>query len=442
MVERYRVQPRGLANAGRVLAAVLVLGLVPACTTDRTRERFDPRPLSPAAGASDRTNRTDAGATGPLMPQPELAAEACGSAPVLSGEFSRERLRSAASGCAQWHYCQFESVAGALRAALERDAAQPSEQTAADARAAWVQAMLVWSRVELFQFGPLSSSATTEGKDSYQGRGLRDRVYAWPGVSACRVEDQLLSRAYESDMKAVFPSARGLFALEYLLFAPATDSACPAGSANAQMWAALSEIERAERKRAYAVALASDVEATVRSLRALWSPSGENFEQLFVSASGYPDEQEAMNVLAWALIYVERELKDWKLGIPAGQTMTTRVTVPETPYAAIGTEAMLANLLGFRSLLQGCGPAGEGLGFDDWLVAASHAELASDLDSAWQAASGALQALGPLHGAQPAALESAHGVTRELTNLLKGDLFGAGSPLNLKTPASVEGDTD
>jgi len=25
---------------------------------------------------------------------------------------------------------------------------------------------------------------------------------------------------------------------------------------------------------------------------------------------------------------------------------------------------------------------------------------------------------------------------------LKGDLFGAGSPLNLKLPSSVEGDTD
>jgi hypothetical protein len=33
-------------------------------------------------------------------------------------------------------------------------------------------------------------------------------------------------------------------------------------------------------------------------------------------------------------------------------------------------------------------------------------------------------------------------VLRELTSLLKGDVFGAGSPLNLKTPASVEGDTD
>jgi len=118
------------------------------------------------------------------------------------------------------------------------------------------------------------------------------------------------------------------------------------------------------------------------------------------------------------------------------------VSLPESPYAQLATETMRANLRGFRSLWQGCGDSGEGLGFDDWLEAAGHAELAADLDRALQASQAALDALPSLHDATTEQVAAAHGTLRELTALLKGDLFGAGSPLNLKTPASVEGDTD
>jgi uncharacterized protein len=417
-----------------------------ACSTERPREHYTRRsnagsgaPTAADAGVStlaDRDGRSDPASSH------EPGANACDAPPILAGEFSRERLRSAAAGCAIWHYCEFEAAASSLRSAVAEHVERRSDATLTAARQAWIDAMLVWSKVELFQFGPLASAVASEGKDIYQGRGIRDRIYSWPSVSTCRVEDQVVMRTYQTNMDAVFPSARGLAALEYLLFAPDMGSACPPGSVTAETRATLSADELTARKHAYALALADDLSGWARRLTTAWSPTGEDFQNVFVSASGYPSEQEALNVLAWSLIYVERELKDWKLGIPAGQTMTARVTGPEAPNALIATESMQANLLGFRSLMQGCGPDGEGLGFDDWLQSAGHDELAADLVSASQAAQTALDELGPLHEASMERTAVAHAVLRELTSLLKGDVFGAGSPLNLKTPSSVEGDTD
>ena len=122
--------------------------------------------------------------------------------------------------------------------------------------------------------------------------------------------------------------------------------------------------------------------------------------------------------------------------------MTAPVTGPETPFARLGTEAIRANLRGFRALFQGCASDGAGLGFDDWLAAAGHGELASEIIAAYDEAQTTLDSLPRLDEASPAQLDGAYQALRTLTSLLKSDLFGAGSPINLKLPATVEGDTD
>jgi hypothetical protein len=161
-----------------------------------------------------------------------------------------------------------------------------------------------------------------------------------------------------------------------------------------------------------------------------------------VSASGYPSEQEALNTLAWALIYVEREVKDWKLGIPAGYTLVHPVSGPEAPYAGTGTENIRANLRGFQGLFQGCGAGGEGIGFDDWLIEAGHPELAAALIAALGTARAAADAAGPLAELSSSELEALYRAVKGLTDLVKGDLFGPGSPLNLELPEGVASDTD
>jgi predicted lipoprotein len=366
--------------------------------------------------------------------------KACGEPPVSSDSFSRERLREAGGRCAIYQFCAFRTTAEALERATDAYARDPTASQLTAARAAFRTAMLRWSRAELFQFGPTASSSMSAGRDIYQGKGMRDRIYAWPTTSRCRVEEQLAEAM--SDPATALISARGLFAVEYSLFFAGTDSECAASSQAAKVFGQLSEDALRDRKARYAAAVAADLRTQAEALIEAWSPSGGNFLQSFTRAEGYPSEQEALNVLGWALIYAEREMKDWKLGIPAGYTMTAPVSLPESPYAQLGTEALRENMRGFRALFQGCGAQGEGLGFDDWLEDAGHGELAADIVAAYERAQRALDNLPPLPSASKEQLDSTYQTMRELTTLLKGDLFGAGSPLGLKLPASVEGDTD
>lgn len=385
-------------------------------------------------GAAGMTGTGDAG--GPAGPD-------CGPAPVTVGAFTREALRGAAADCAAYHYCRFEGAATELASAVHTHAKAPDTRTLARAERAYREAMARWSRVELFQFGPVASKSLSAGKDSYQGQGLRELIYSWPTTARCRVEEQLASAAFASKgMDGVLISARGLFGLEYSLFYEGSDTICAPASPAAKTWLTLSEEDIAQRKSDYAVALADDIVAQARRVSSAWRADGGNFRDIFVSASGYPSDQEAMNVLGFAMIYVEREVKDWKLGIPAGYTLTHPVSGPEAPFLKLATANIRENLLGFQALFQGCGENGEGLGFDDWLTEVGHAELADDILVALVKAKVVADATPSLESASLAQVEALYRAIKGVTDLLKTDLFGSGSPLNLKLPAGVEGDTD
>ncbi|HLV43667.1 MAG TPA: imelysin family protein [Aggregatilineales bacterium] len=367
----------------------------------------------------------------------------CGEPPVSDDAFTKQNLRAQAADCAMHHYCVFEAHARWLDSTVVSHANDRSEVTLARAREAWKGAMASWSVLELFQFGPAANPSMSAGKDMFQGKGVRDTIYAWPTTARCRVDEQVIGRGFvKHGMDSTLISGRGLYALEALLFHDGSTSACSPGTSTAKTWASLETETLTEYRNDYAVAVADDVVDQIRGLRQTWSPDAGNFREVFVSASGYPSEQESLNVLGWALVYIEKEVKDWKLGLPAGYVLDAPVSEPEAPYAGTATDNLVHNLLGFRALFQGCGPAGEGLGFDDWLVQAGHPELATDIIQAWQSAHAVVGKLPPLHSASQSELDEAYLVVKALTDLLKNELLGAGSPLNLDLPASVEGDTD
>lgn len=398
-----------------------------------------------AGDSSTSSGGEDAGGAPDVEPPdpPEVALLECGAAPVSDAAFTRESLRAAAAECASWHFCNFENAAATLEARVRAYASETSTVRLADAQAAWREAMALWSRIELFQFGPLASRSQSAGKDVFGGQGLRDPIYGWPSVARCRVEDQIASQAFrDAGLDRVLTSGRGLYAIEYSLFYHGVDSACSGGSSTAETFAQLSEDELAARKREYATTIAADVLERARALSGAYRAEDSDFKQRFVSASGYPSEQEAMNVLGWAIFYVEREVKDWKLGVPAGYTLTHPVGEPEAPFAGTGTDNLRNNLLGFRSLFEGCGPDGEGLGLDDWLVEAGHAELSSDILAAWRGALSAVEEFPPYAEADQDDFRALHAELKVLTDLLKSELLGAGSPLNLKLPDSLASDTD
>lgn len=446
--------PNGFSSIGTfrrgvcAAATCLALGVASSGACSRTP---DPDEVFGAGGASGGTvggfagNRASGGTSlgGSAGAPPDVVE--CGERPLVEGSFTKRRLLEASALCAEWHYCEFENAATLLRDRVSTWAQEGDEDATTAARQAWARAMESWSRVELFQFGPAGSMA----QDPYHGATYRDRIYAWPNSSRCRVEEQIANQRYvDEGVGEALITARGLYALEYLLFYAGSDHACSTTTSTASTWSTLDADEIGERKARYAAAVSEDVLELIQRLRGAWSPEEGNFRQTLIDGVGYEkpatdQDQEALNIVAWSFVYVERQIKDWKVGHPAGLSPEAPVDGFETPFALQAVEALRANLRSFQSLFEGCGGGGAGVGFDDWLVAAGHEDLASDVITAWQNAQAAADAFPPFHQATVDDFTALHASIKALSDLIKNELLaGAGSPLNLSPPAGVEGDND
>lgn len=366
----------------------------------------------------------------------------CGPGPDKGLPFSKKNLLRSVGQCALLRYCEFEERAEALAARAESPVDNADAAGLAATRTAYQDALVSWARAELFQFGPAGSTM----EDPVGGRGLRDLIYPWPFVSRCRVEEQVLGKAYAGagfdDLVQVPVNARGLFAVEYLAFYEGIDNDCTQFSiVNAgDAWNQTPEEELGNFKRQYLSAVAKDVAHRANLLVSAWSRDQGNYLEKLTEADGYMGQQQALNLVAHSLLYAEVEVKDYKVGVPAGLYQQVQLERPEASFSGGATALLRANLLGFEDLFGGCG--GEGLGFDDWLIAAGHEDLATDMLKALKGAQQAAEDFPELSLASPEQLLEIHTAIKALTALLKNDFFGQGSPLGLSLPSAVEGDTD
>jgi predicted lipoprotein len=364
--------------------------------------------------------------------------------------FTKLALLRAVGDCALARYRDFESRAGTLAQAAQAHAEAPDDARVEAAQAAWLAAMASWQRAEQFRFGPAARSGDPGGQN------LRDEIYVFPLANPCRVDQQLVERTYASaTFSTSLSSARGLSAIEYLLFHTGSGNACSASIAiNANgAWAALGNSEIAQRRADYAAAAAQDVLARATALVQAWEPSGGDFARELTSAGAgstvFAMDQDALNAVSDALFYVENEVKDLKLGWPLGlvpDCLSSPNPCPndvESRYARASTDHLRQNLAGFRELFQGCGHGHSGLGFDDWLHEVSAGELATRMLDAITGAERAVDTLSPpLEEALVADIEAAqavHGAVKALTDLLKTEFV---TVLNLELPAVAEGDND
>jgi len=363
-------------------------------------------------------------------------ADACGEPPNTTGEFSRPALLAAAASCASHLTCELASTVEALGSRVTAYTKQPSEENRQQAQAAWRSAMLAWSGLAPFEFGPLVGVAT----DKYHGRGIGAYIHSWPAPNLCEVTKQLVSRSYDGDgMLRVPPGARGLFALEALLFTDMSEAGCSSASPTTAAWNEKPDDERLKARLDYAKAVVDDVYRRSQELVRVWSKSGEDFGKTLVDAKGYGGVDEALSVVAWSLLYVYLEVRDGKVAPFAGATSSG--PNPETPFAHLDREAVLANLRAFRSLFQGCAE-GEGIGFDDWLTQANAVDLRDDMSLALDRIEETATALPPFHLASEGQMKALYDDLKVLTDLLKSRFLGPGGPLNIKLPASAASDTD
>ena len=387
-------------------------------------------------GSAHATGGSGGSDGGPL--EPEIPEE----------PFSKAAFLRQVADCAVARYQDFEAHAVALDEAAKANVAAPSDASANAVKNAWLAANASWQVAEIFRFGP---AARTSDEDA-GAQELRDQIYAWRFGARCPVETALVDKAYSSSSFGTsLISNRGLGAIEYLLFYPGADNQCPDYSAINKngTWAALGATEIAARKRAYAEAVAADVLKNTQKLLQAWDPSGGNFRQKLTqpgSGSVYPNEQAALNAVWHGIFYVEKEVKDYKLGIPLGVSECASGLCPESlesRFANVSTANIRQNYLGFRRLFQGCGANYTGLGFDDWLDAIGASDLRGRMLTAFDGAQQAIDALDPPIETSITQntdrVWAVYNALKQLTDLLKSEFV---TVLDLELPAGAGSDND
>lgn len=374
-----------------------------------------------------------------LVVMAALAAGCTNPTPVNRTEVVRSFAR-----CSVATYQEVVTAATALATATEAHASAPTDATRTAAQAAWRGAIDAWQMAEMHRYGP-TADLTVLG-----GQNLRERIYGWPNVNRCIIERNLVTEGYAgAGLATLAVSARGLGALEYLLFSTATDNACdPTDPINAMgTWAALSADTLRARRAAYARALAADVLERTRAVVTAWEPNGFA-QQLTTAGTGsttFDTLQLAISAVAEGVFYLDTDTKDLRLARPLGLRECTTPTCPEhleSPWAERGKQHLRNNLLGAQRLLEGCA-AGNNLGFDDLLDGAGAGTLATRLRTLLREALAAVDAI-PGDSLQvalrdnPMAVRRAHTAIQALTTFLKMEMSAT---LQIRSQR-VEGDND
>ncbi len=316
--------------------------------------------------------------------------------------------------------------------------------TLEDARTAWGAAVDAWERADELRIGPA---------DMDNG-ALRDRIYAWPSLAPCDIDRDVLTHwnTPESyDLSTKLGRQRSLSTIEFLLYPPSDDHNCavePTG------WTALgADLPRARCRLAHTLAV--DVAAAAAELHTAWRPDGGDYvgelSRAGSSGSSFASAHDAVNALSNSFFYIDRIVKDMKLGEAAGLVMGNACGTINEPclrevelrYADRATFAIRINLKTLREGLTGMTAAGDGPAFDDFLTEVGHPELAAtmiaDLDTAIAKAAALPDSFLTALSSQYAAIVDTHTAVKDFTNDLKSQFL---TVLSLGIPDDVASDND
>ncbi|WP_199611152.1 imelysin family protein [Flocculibacter collagenilyticus] len=255
------------------------------------------------------------------------------------------------------------------------------------AQQSWQNAMNTWQQIEVMQVGPLLTD----------GSKLRNKIYSWPLVGHCAV-DQDVAHFENGEINGVpyditrrTDTRRGLDALEYLLFNESLAHSCSSDALAPSGWNARPEAERLAARCSFAVEVANDLTHSANELLTEWTAqdgfaaqltsAGENSNTLF------PTANDAINHISDSLFYIDSVTKDAKMAVPIGLQDNSCNLAPcindiESTLSANALSNIKNNLIGFSHLFLGHRQnATDGLGFDDYLIAADAANAAQEMQA-------------------------------------------------------------
>ncbi len=312
--------------------------------------------------------------------------------------------------------------------------------TQANAKADWKSAMDEWQLAEMMQIGPLAEN----------NFALRNRIYSWPNVSTCAVDQDVVnSQQDDYDISTRTASRRGLDALEYTLFSTDLNHTCTVAGTEPTDWDKLTDEQRRQARCDYAETVASDLVNNANELLAEWT--GDTGYANVLKGAGEPDNRfatslEAVNDISDAMFYIKAVTKDAKIGTPVGIFANDCGTAPcpenaESVYANHSLQNIIANLKALKTLFLG----GEELkvGFDDFLNDVGDNDTAqrlrADIDNVIAYAESLNGSFADTLEKNPEQIERLYDDVKTVTDTMKTDFIQS---LSLELPATSAGDND
>jgi hypothetical protein len=280
-------------------------------------------------------------------------------------------------------------------------------------------------------------------------KALRDRIYAWPLISPCGI-DREVPEAFGDpgayDVAAQLNNVRSLAAIEMLLFNESTMHSCAADPIG---WADLGD-DLTEARCTLAELIAGDVVTAANLVVDGWDTYATELSEAGTSASSIASVREAVNIVSDALFYVDKMVKDMKVGEAAGIAINACGAIGtvcdreiEHRYADHGIAAIRINIQMFRDVFTGAGASGDGPSFEDHLRLLGAGDLADRMIASTDAAIAAAAAIDDSwytalteHREDVVAL---HEALRAITTDLKTQFL---TVLGLEIPDEVAGDND
>ena len=273
-------------------------------------------------------------------------------------------------------YQAFQASMGALDAAGNNFAADPTPETLEALQGRLKDARTTWQDVALFQFGPAETFA------------LRGSLNTYP-TDTDQINNNITSGSYVLGTLDNI-DAGGFPALDYLING--------LGTSTGEILPYYTTDNEAAARTQYVLDNISFIKGLVDSVVGRWLPGGGNFIGTFLSADkGGVDVGSSLGQLINAMIlHYERFIRDGKIGIPAGVRSSgiPRPTTTEVYYGGYSLELAIRSMRTLNSVYEGTSFDGaEGIGLQENLEFLDAPDLASDISSTSAEIIGALEQL-------------------------------------------------
>ena len=282
----------------------------------------------------------------------------------------------------------------------------PSPAALSAARKAWAEAMLSWQQANAFNFGPAGESGLR--------KTLLEEIATFP-VSENKIEQAIARGDHRFDN--FDRDARGLLALEYLLFGK--------GQGDDALSQAFS---LSPTRKTHLKALSGHLKERAEEVAAAWTAYRESF-----IANAGTDAGSSTSLLYNAFVQSYEHLKNFKVGLPAGKRPGQTKAEPqlvEGYYSGLSLPLLKSHFNALENLYLGRSATGvAGTGFREYLdsveggpalVALTLAQLQA-VRKALESVPGEVPFSQLVASAHPS-VESLHTELQKLTRFFKSDM--------------------